>query len=67
MIKSRIPGGDDVERKPTPPKAGAFKRRENPPNTAFRRFYERGDLPIAIDHRGTKNVIAWKVGTFLVE
>mmetsp|Transcript_16843 Transcript_16843/g.50470 ORF Transcript_16843/g.50470 Transcript_16843/m.50470 type:complete len:310 (-) Transcript_16843:1059-1988(-) len=46
---------------PAPPKAGAFKRRANPPNTAFRRFYERGDLPIAVDHRGSKNVIAWKV------
>eukprot|EP00955_Chlamydomonas_euryale_P054461 355827-Chlamydomonas_euryale.AAC.4 len=45
---------------PAPPKAGAFKRRANPPNTAFRRFYERGDLPIAVDHRGSKNVIAWK-------
>eukprot|EP00798_Chlamydomonas_sp_ICE-L_P011043 gene11043-18648_t len=51
----------ETERKPCPPKAGAFKRRANPPNTAFRRFYERGDLPIAIEHRGAKNVIAWKV------
>eukprot|EP00798_Chlamydomonas_sp_ICE-L_P015787 gene15787-21909_t len=60
LIKSgRMEG--DVEKKPVPPKAGAFKRRENPPNTAFRRFYERGDLPIAIDHRGIKNAIAWKV------
>lgn len=46
---------------PSPPKAGAYKRRENPPNTAFRRFYERGDLPIAVEHRGVKNVISWKV------
>lgn len=49
------------EVKPVPPKAGAYKRRDNPPNSAFRRFYERGDLPIAVDHRGSKNVIAWKV------
>ncbi|GFH30505.1 uncharacterized protein HaLaN_29377 [Haematococcus lacustris] len=59
-----IKAGHDESRsevKPSPPKAGAYKRRDNPPNTAFRRFYERGDLPIAIDHRGTKNVIAWKV------
>jgi Parkin co-regulated protein len=46
---------------PQPPKAGARARRDNPPNTAFRRFYERGDLPIAVEHRGTKNVISWKV------
>jgi hypothetical protein len=52
---------EPIDLKPIPPKAGAQKRRDNPPNTAFRRFYERGDLPIAIDHRGSKNVIAWKV------
>ena len=32
----------------TPPVSGAYKIRMNPPNTEFRRFYERGDLPIAI-------------------
>jgi hypothetical protein len=39
----------------------AFLRRPNPPNTEFRRFYERGDLPIQIEHGGTANKIAWKV------
>lgn len=53
--------GPDASPKPHPPVAGAYKRRDNPPNTAFRRFYERGDLPIAVDHRGSKNMIAWKV------
>lgn len=47
--------------KPFPPEAGSTRRRDNPPNTAFRRFYERGDLPISVEHRGTKNVISWKV------
>jgi len=27
----------------------------------FRRFYERGDLPISIEHRGVGNRIQWKV------
>lgn len=36
-------------------------RRSNPPNTEFRRFYERADLPIQIDHNGVKNKILWKV------
>lgn len=27
----------------------------------FRKFYERGDLPISVDHRGSKNTINWKV------
>jgi len=44
-----------------PPKADAFKPRDNPPNSQFRKFYERGDLPVAIEHKGMKNVISWKV------
>jgi len=39
----------------------AFAERPNPPNTEFRRFYERGDLPVQIDHGGVYNRIAWKV------
>eukprot|EP01083_Nonionella_stella_P119769 358285_1 len=39
----------------------AFVERPNPPNTEFRRFYERGDLPVQIDHGGVLNRIAWKV------
>ncbi|KAJ1630683.1 parkin co-regulated protein-domain-containing protein [Pavlovales sp. CCMP2436] len=46
--------------KPKPPKAGAFEQRDNPPNTEFRKCYERGDLPIALDHKGS-NRISWKV------
>ena len=39
----------------------AFVERPNPPNTEFRRFYERGDLPVQIIHGGVHNRIAWKV------
>lgn len=39
----------------------AFVERPNPPNTQLRRFYERGDLPVQIDHGGVHNRIAWKV------
>jgi len=39
----------------------AFSVRPNPPNTEFRRFYERGDLPVQIDHGAVHNRIAWKV------
>jgi hypothetical protein len=44
---------------PPPPVAGATRRR---PITMseFRRFYDRGDLPVNIMH-GTKNSIQWKV------
>jgi hypothetical protein len=43
----------------SPPKANAFERRRVPP-TEFRRFYDRGDLPIAVDHSGGMK-IQWKV------
>eukprot|EP00930_Biecheleria_cincta_P081109 TRINITY_DN6977_c0_g2_i1.p1 TRINITY_DN6977_c0_g2~~TRINITY_DN6977_c0_g2_i1.p1 ORF type:complete len:333 (-),score=57.91 TRINITY_DN6977_c0_g2_i1:72-1031(-) len=43
-----------------PPTAGAFKRRNIEPSE-FRRFYDRNDLPIQIQHTGTQNRIAWKV------
>ncbi|XP_074944157.1 parkin coregulated gene protein isoform X2 [Phalacrocorax aristotelis] len=43
-----------------PPLAGAFKERPTKP-TAFRKFYERGDFPIAIEHDTKGNKIAWKV------
>ena len=36
---------------PKPPKAQAFKTRANPPNTLFRKFYERNDLPVAVEHK----------------
>lgn len=39
----------------------AIAPRPNPPNTELRRFYERGDLPIQIDHGGVANRLAWKV------
>ena len=40
----------------------AFCERPNPPNTEFRRYYERSDLPIRLFHGGVKNKIAWKNG-----
>lgn len=39
----------------------AFAERPNPPNTELRRFYERGDLPVQIDHGGVINRLGWKV------
>jgi len=43
-----------------PPVAGAFVERPIRP-TSFRKFYERGDFPIAIEHDTKGNRIAWKV------
>ncbi|KAK1894054.1 Parkin coregulated protein, partial [Dissostichus eleginoides] len=42
-----------------PPAAGAF--RERPPKpTTFRKFYERGEFPMALEHDTKGNRIAWK-------
>lgn len=43
-----------------PPKCGSLKERASKP-TAFRKFYERGDFPIALEHDTKGNKIAWKV------
>lgn len=44
---------------PPKPRAGAMRRRMIP-ETEFRRFYDRGDLPIAVAHKN-KATIDWKV------
>jgi len=44
----------------SPPKAGAHSTRAIE-SSEFRRFYDRGDLPVQIAHRGTSNLISWKV------
>jgi hypothetical protein len=46
--------------KPEPPTAGAFKRRPIE-GSEFRRFYDRGDLPVQVQHTATQNRISWKV------
>ena len=35
-------------------------KRANPPNTTFRKFYERGDLPVQINHDHPRS-IQWKI------
>jgi|TARA_B110000305_G_C19305482_1_gene571337 hypothetical protein len=44
---------------PQKPKAGAVVRRQIPVSE-FRLFYDRGDLPVTIEH-GPQNKINWKV------
>jgi len=43
-----------------PPRAGATQKRPVKP-TEFRKFYDRGDLPIQIFHGSVGGKIAWKV------
>merc|ERR1712094_117995 len=67
MTSSLNPKTIDMTTGVGPPKAGAFTKRANPPNTEFRRFYERGDLPIAINHQASGNMISWKVEPELLD
>ena len=47
------------KRMPKKPIAGAMSPRKVK-DTHFRKFYERGDFPIAVQHRSS-NIINWKV------
>jgi len=67
MVSSLNPQTVDLTSHIKPPKAGAFTKRANPPNTEFRRFYERGDLPISILHHAAGNMISWKVEPELLD
>jgi hypothetical protein len=42
------------------PKSGAFEKREVPASE-FRRYYDRGDLPIRVDHQNSLPKLVWKV------
>lgn len=44
----------------SPEKAGAYKERPAK-DTQFKKFYERGDFPIALENDKKGNKIAWKV------
>lgn len=51
---------DAAVAKQGPGKAGAY-RKQKIVATEFRRYYERGDLPISIQHRSNGRTISWKV------
>lgn len=42
------------------PKSGAYQKREIPASD-FRRYYDRGDLPIRVDHQSTSTKLNWKI------
>lgn len=46
---------------PEPPVAGAFDTRSVLKQTEFRRFYERGDLPLMVAFDGASRRVQWKV------
>jgi len=44
-----------------PPQCGAMLRRKSVKCTEFKRFYDRGDLPVQVSFVGANRKIAWKV------
>jgi len=44
-----------------PPSANCFAVKPNRKKTEFRRFYDRGDLPIQVSFAGAVRKVAWKV------
>eukprot|EP00484_Ammonia_sp_Unknown_P016746 CAMPEP_0197042782 /NCGR_PEP_ID=MMETSP1384-20130603/19112_1 /TAXON_ID=29189 /ORGANISM="Ammonia sp." /LENGTH=94 /DNA_ID=CAMNT_0042473957 /DNA_START=166 /DNA_END=447 /DNA_ORIENTATION=+ len=48
-------------KKPKPPKAHPYEIVHNNKKTEFRRFYNRGDLPIQVSFAGAVRKVAWKV------
>ena len=59
-VPTKMDTKDTLPGQKPPPKAGAFSRRAIA-TTEFRRFYDRGDLPIQIFHGAVGGKIAWKV------
>ncbi len=47
--------------KPKKPRAGAHKERKVKGSTEFKRFYDRGDLPIQVAFEGASRKVSWKV------
>merc|ERR1712129_673159 len=47
--------------KPKVPKVNPFAVKPNKKKTEFRRFYDRGDLPIQVSFAGAVRKVAWKV------
>lgn len=43
-----------------PPKLGVFNPRPSPPTT-FRKMYERGDIPVTLQHDHRGHSLRWKV------
>lgn len=50
-----------AKKKTKKPVAGAKAVRKNSPPTEFRRFYDRGDIPLQVSFNGATRQVAWKV------
>ena len=49
-----------IQPKPEKPKCGAFEKRDITPSE-FRRYYDRGDLPIRVDYQTSGSKLLWKI------
>jgi hypothetical protein len=58
MTSSTLP--KKLQHEPPVPKCGAFMKRDIQPSD-FRRYYDRGDMPIRVDHQSTVPKLIWKL------
>lgn len=52
--------GGKIKPQPEKPKCGAFLKRDIIPSE-FRRYYDRGDLPIKVDYETTGSKLFWRM------
>jgi len=52
---------------PKPPKSGVFEASKIEESTLFKKYYDRGDLPIAVNSTGAQRKVAWKLEPELLD
>jgi len=53
--------------RPKPPKTNIFAADNNIETTLFKKYYDRGDLPIAVSFHGANRKITWKLEPELLD
>ena len=59
--RAKVKAAAPEKKQACPRMSGAYAKRPNPPDSEMRKFYERGDLPLVVDHTKAKPNIHWTV------
>jgi hypothetical protein len=52
---------------PKPPKSGVYSASKDDSATLFKKYYDRGDLPIAVNAQGANRKVTWKLEPELLD
>jgi len=52
---------------PKPPKTGVYSSANSGESTLFKKYYDRGDLPIAVNSQGAQRKVTWKLEPELLD